>query len=97
MTKIYAVPNPFYGSSGFTGGGAEDDAIVFYGLPKRCTIKIFSYAGQLVDTIEHDEDLYAKAWFQITRNDQDIASGIYVYVVTTPEGDKVTGKLIVVK
>ena len=97
LTKVYAVPNPFHGSSGFTGSGGEEDAIGFYGLPRRCTIKIFSYAGQLVETLEHDADLYSTAWFQISRNDQDIASGIYVYVITTPDGDKATGKLIVVK
>ena len=97
LTKVYAVPNPFHGSSGFTGGGGQDDAIRVYGLPRRCTIKIFSYAGQLVETLEHDADLYSTAWFQISRNDQDIASGIYVYVITTPDGDEATGKLIVVK
>ena len=72
-------------------------AIGFYGLPEKCTIKIYSYAGQLVETIEHDADVFSKAWFQVSRNRQDIASGIYIYVVTTPEGDQTTGKLVIIK
>jgi len=96
LRKVYAVPNPFVGESGFTGMGQEY-AIGFYGLPEKCTIKIYSYAGQLVETIEHDADGFSKAWFQVSRNRQDIASGIYIYVVTTPEGDQTTGKLVIIK
>ena len=61
------------------------------------SIRIFSYAGQLVQKIEHDVAIYSAAWFQVTRNDQDIASGIYFYVVTTPDGQKESGKFIVIK
>jgi hypothetical protein len=96
LDQVYAVPNPFVSKSGFEGIGMED-AVGFYGLPEKCTIKIFSYAGQLVETIHHDADRFSTAWFQITRNRQDIASGVYVYVVETPDGDRTTGKLIVVK
>ncbi len=96
LTKVYAVPNPFIAKSGFEGNGQEN-AIGFYGLPEKCTIRIFSYAGQLVQTIEHDSPTFSTAWFQVTRNDQDIASGIYFYVVSSPTGETATGKLIIVK
>jgi hypothetical protein len=96
LDKVHAVPNPFVKESGLQGQGMRD-AIGFYGLPKECTIRIFSYAGQLVETIQHNADEYSTAWFQVTRNRQDIASGIYVYVVETPAGEKTTGKLIVIK
>jgi hypothetical protein len=96
MEKVYAVPNPFIVKSGFEGHG-QDNAIGFYGLPEKCTIRIYSYAGQLVETIEHDSPVYSTAWFQVTRNNQDIASGIYFYVVTTPSGETATGKLVIVK
>jgi len=96
LTKVYAVPNPFIVNSGFEGYGQEN-AIGFYGLPEKCTIRIFSYAGQLVQTIEHDSPTFSTAWFQVTRNVQDIASGIYFFVVTTPNGETATGKLVIVK
>ncbi|MFC1481668.1 T9SS type A sorting domain-containing protein [Candidatus Neomarinimicrobiota bacterium] len=94
--NVYAVPNPYFGRSGFIGVDVERK-IEFYGLPPRCTIKIYSFAGQLVRTLEHDADTFSEAWDQVSSNNQDIASGLYIYVVTTPEGDKTTGKIIIVK
>ena len=96
LSEVHAVPNPFVVESGFTGSG-EESKIGFYGLPKVCTIRIFSFSGQLIETIEHDADKFQEAWFQVSRNNQDIASGVYFYVVSTPEGDKATGKMIVIK
>lgn len=97
LGKVYAVPNPFVQKSGFQGTGDVKDKIGFYGLPKKCTIRIFSYSGQLVETIEHDTALYSTEWFQTTKNGQEIASGVYFFVVTTPEGEKTTGKFLVIK
>ncbi|MGE5499472.1 MAG: T9SS type A sorting domain-containing protein [Syntrophothermus sp.] len=97
MDKVYVVPNPFVANSGFQGSGNVADKIGFYGLPAKCTIRIFSYSGQLVQVIEHDKALYSDEWFQVTQNGQEIASGIYFFVVTTPDGQKSSGKFIVVK
>ena len=96
LSDVHAVPNPFVSKSGFEGIGMED-VIGFYGLPAECTIKIYSYAGQLVEEIEHNADKFSTAWFQVSRNRQDIASGVYIYVVETPEGENTTGKMIVIK
>ena len=99
LTEVHAVPNPFYLNSGFTSGGAANVAqqIGFYGLPERATIDIYSYSGQLVETIEHDAARYSTPWFQVTRNDQEIASGVYFFVVSTPDGGAYRGKFVVIK
>ncbi len=97
LEKVYVVPNPFVQKSGFTGEGQIDDKIGFYGLPNHCTIRIFSYSGQLVETIEHNVPVYSEEWFQTTKNGQEIASGIYFYVVTTPNGEVFKGKFVVIK
>jgi hypothetical protein len=96
LGQVHVVPNPFVLNSGFTGNNAER-MLGFYGLPEKCTIYIFSTAGQRVMTIEHDEPVYSNNWGQVTINHQDLASGLYYFVVTTPEGDKSTGKFIVIK
>ena len=96
LGKVYVAPNPFYMKSGFSGTG-EEDMIGFYGLPEKCTIKIYSFAGQLVKVIEHDDPTYNTTWMQVTRNQQEIASGVYFYVVTTPDGEKATGKFVIIK
>lgn len=98
LDKVYVVPNPFISKSGFAGGGEVDSQIGFYGLPDECTIRIFSYSGQLIETIEHTVPVYSTAWFQTTKNGQEIASGIYFYVVTVPTtGEVFKGKFVVIK
>jgi hypothetical protein len=98
--KLYVAPNPFIVSSGFGGSttqGDIKDEIGFYGLPKNSTIKIFSYSGQLVATIEHKKSVYSHEFFQISRNNQLMASGVYFYIVEDlDEGTRVTGKFVII-
>jgi len=101
LEKVYVVPNPFIGQSGFSGttaGGVGEARlkIGFYNLPKICTIRIYSYSGQLVQTIEHQSEAYSVEYLQVTRNNQMIASGVYFFVVETPEGKKTNGKFVII-
>jgi len=96
---VYVVPNPLIVTSGFTGaspGGDINDRLGFFGLPKRATIRIFSYSGQLVNTIEHSSDSYSVAWYQVTRNNQMLASGVYFFTVDDDQGKRVQGKFVVI-
>ena len=96
LTKVYVVPNPFVVESGFEGLGA-DRMLGIYGLPEKCTIYFYSFAGQLLWTIQHDAREYSDNWEQITTNNQDLATGVYFFVVTTPSGEKYMGKFMVIK
>jgi len=100
LGNVYVVPNPLIVSSGLTGsdpGGEITDRVQFMGLTKRCTIKIFSYTGQLIMTINHDRDTYGDPWYQLSYNNQIIASGIYYFVVEDLETKaKSKGKFIVI-
>jgi hypothetical protein len=91
MGKVYVVPNPLIVTNGLGGSdpnGEVTDRLQFYGLTKHCTIRIFSYSGQLVQTLRHDVDAINNPWYQISRNNQLLASGIYYFVV---EDDGVAG------
>ena len=96
MEKVYVVPNPFVLNSGFSGTGTEDQ-IGFYGLPETCTIRIYSFAGQLIDVINHDVPTYSESFYQVTLNHQVMAPGIYFFVVSTPGGDETGGKFVIIK
>tara|TARA_B100000941_G_C28507638_1_gene558398 strand:+ start:13 stop:2334 length:2322 start_codon:yes stop_codon:yes gene_type:complete len=98
MEKVHVVPNPYRLSSGFDRP-LYAGKIGFYGLPAECTIRIFSYAGQLVNTIKHNKPVYSTEgeWLQITRNGQDIASGVYFFVVTSSDNKTSKGKFVVLK
>lgn len=98
--KLYVAPNPLILSSNFGGSTKEGDIkdkIGFYGLPKRSTIRVFSYSGQLIGTVEHESNTYSHEWFQISRNSQRIASGVYFYIVEDLDtGVRATGKFVII-
>ena len=99
LERVYVVPNPLIVTSGYSGaspGGDINDRLGFFGLPLRATIRIFSYSGQLINTIEHQADSYSIAWYQVTRNNQRIASGVYFFTVDDPHGKRVSGKFVVI-
>jgi hypothetical protein len=98
--RLYVAPNPLILTSSFGGStkqGDIKDEIGFYGLPQHSTIRIFSYSGQLVGTIEHNSNTYSNEWFQISKNNQRIASGVYFYIVEDhDEGTRATGKFVII-
>lgn len=98
--KLYVAPNPLILTSNFGGSTKEgdiNDKIGFYGLPKNANIKVFSYSGQLIGTIEHHSNTYSREWFQISRNSQRIAAGVYFYTVEDLDnGDMVHGKFVII-
>ncbi len=101
LGKVYVVPNPLIVTNGQTGSdtkGEITDKIGFCGLSKKCTIKIFSFSGQLVQTIQHDEDSFMNvAWYQIARSNQLIASGVYFFTVQDAETGNVSkGKFVII-
>lgn len=99
--KVFVAPNPLILTSSFGGTtssqGDIQDKVNFYGLPKHCRIRVFSYSGQLVGTVDHNSNTYSNEWFQISRNSQRIASGVYFYTVEDlDEGTRVNGKFVVI-
>ena len=61
-------------------------------LPNKCTIRIYTISGKLVDTIEHDSVISdgQESWDLVSKDGMDIAYGIYVYHVDAPGiGEKI--------
>jgi len=74
--------------------------IMFFNLPRECTIKIFTENGDLVKTLEHTPFPIAtgyEKWDMLTESQQAIASGVYIVVFQTPEGGVAYQKLLVVR
>ncbi len=55
----------------------------FIHLPRKCTIRIYTISGRLVQTLEHEStiDDGQEAWNLVSRDGMDIAFGIYAYQV----------------
>jgi len=109
LNEIFVVPNPYRGDIDYTkearweivdrGFWTESDRkIAFVNVPESCTIRIFTIAGDLVDTVFHDDpDSGIASWNLISKNNQAIVSGLYLYVVEDSEGNRKIGKFMVIK
>ena len=108
LGKIRVVPNPYFVTNRVVTLEGTDK-IFFMHLPPHCTIRIYTLAGELVRTIEHEStDLYSPdvrsaqgdkggtATFELlNRYNQALASGVYIYhVEARDESDTVVGNKI---
>ena len=76
--------------------------VMWNNLPRaHNTIHIFTESGDLVKTLHHDgfSQGGSTAWNLVSRNGQEVVSGIYLYVVKSDSGafDDYQGWFVVVK
>jgi len=99
LDDIRVVPNPYKGSADWeewTGSGARLGRIYFMNLPPKCTIRIYTVAGDLVRTLEHNDVQYGAEPWDLTGNaGVQVASGIYIYHVYSPDYGEKVGKFAV--
>ena len=104
LKDIYVVPNPYVATNVFEPRNpvnrAErgDRRLYFANVPEECTIRIYTLAGELVDTIEHRGGIEeGKAFWDLrTKDNMNIAYGLYIFHVEAPEGTFI-GKFAVIK
>jgi hypothetical protein len=72
----------------------------FVNLPRKATVRVYSLAGDLVWSRYFEDPTSARGeppgWNLVSRNNQEIVSGVYVLYVESPEGTEIT-KFIVVR
>lgn len=107
LDDVYVVPNPYRANAAWdlaeTSFEPTGRRLRFFNLPPVATIRIFSVAGDHVATVEHDEarnrseGLETTSWNLISKNEQDTVSEIYIYHITTPDGQEKIGKFVVIR
>ncbi|NTV03438.1 hypothetical protein HGA89_00785 [bacterium] len=99
----YVVPNPYIGSASFEPeryavSGRGERRLEFRGLTSSCTIRIYNVRGELVDTLRNEDSLDGYvAWNLRTKDNLDVAPGLYIYHVRTDDAQEYTGKFAVIK
>lgn len=100
---VHVVPNPYRGRAAWDRapvfGDAPTSHVDFVGLPRAlCTIKVWTIAGDLVAVLSHDARSGSgqAPWNLISRNGQDVASGVYVFTVESSLGSQV-GRFVVIR
>ncbi len=101
--KVWVVPNPFRGSAPWERDPVPGDAFTrhvdFFGMPRAMArIRIYTLAGDFVQQLDHDGTTGngQAPWDLISRNGQDIESGVYLFTVDWPGGHEV-GKFVIIR
>ncbi|HEX2866926.1 MAG TPA: hypothetical protein VHO03_07775 [Ignavibacteriales bacterium] len=102
INDIYVVPNPYvaYGMSenpGRTSSKRGERELQFRNLPPKCTIRIYTLTGELVDTIEKDDMTSTAGWDLLSKEGMRIAYGVYLFHVDIPGVGEKIGKFAVIK
>ncbi len=94
--NIKVFPNPFRRTSGLPLVG-EENTITWTNLPPQATIRIYTAGGEMVKTIEHDNENVGEAvWNQLSDAQQRTAPGIYFWTVSSEVG-RAKGTLLLIK
>lgn len=96
-TQIGVRPNPYKRAAFHDVSGKHQ--MMFYNLPPTCTIKIFDLAGMLVDQIEYQAATETNGtyfWDMFSQNGNEVASGLYIWVVEY-DGGMQKGQLAIIK
>ena len=105
MKRIRVVPNPYIVATShelplppaITSGRGERK-IDFIHLPEGSEIHIFTSRGEHIITMNHDDNIHdgTVSWNLKTKENLDVAPGIYFYVVESSLGVQ-KGKLAIIK
>ncbi|MFQ6093743.1 MAG: hypothetical protein ACE5OR_13900, partial [bacterium] len=97
LDSIKVVPNPYVVSEEWELNENLRE-IHFTHLPPVCDIHIYTLTGEPVRTIHHDNATVGwAAWDLLTELRQEVAYGLYIYVVETPDGRTKIGKFAIIK
>jgi hypothetical protein len=106
--QVAVVPNPYLGSADYTqpvrwedfeatGWVEQSRRVQFINLPAQCTIRVYTLAGEHVTTIEHHDPTRGyEDWNLVSRANQAVASGIYLFSVET-DAERQVGKFVILK
>jgi hypothetical protein len=105
MENIKVVPNPYIMTNAMEPAVAnkflnQRRRILFTHIPAECEIRIFTSSGVLVDKIEvkNEPSNGTVHWDLLSREDLEIAAGMYVYhVKSNITGKEKVGKFAVIK
>ena len=91
LSSVIVYPNPYEFAR------ARDGTLKFINLPTQAIIKIYNIAGELVRTIQKDDAINRATWDGKNEYGEKVATGIYIYVISSPQDSKkIVGKIAVI-
>jgi hypothetical protein len=106
LDQIRVVPNPYMARSDYeqqlplgVSQGRGDRRLRFTNIPRGATIRIYTVRGDLVQTLTQTESAVEGNvfWNLRSRENLDVAYGLYLYHVDAPGVGTKTGKFLIIK
>ncbi|OGS21830.1 MAG: hypothetical protein A2252_00015 [Elusimicrobia bacterium RIFOXYA2_FULL_39_19] len=97
LNEVRVYPNPFKPNDNKPETGDWNTGIYFDGLTNNSTIKVYTMSGELVNTLEETDNDGKYQWDVKNKEKEKLSSGTYIYKITNTTGEKITGKIGVVK
>jgi hypothetical protein len=88
LENIKVYPNPFKKSSGH-------DSIIFENLTLNTKIKVYNITGELV--FEHSTNDVVFYWDTKNNSGKKLASGVYIYLISNDQGERIINKLAIIR
>ncbi len=105
ISRVKVVPNPYIAAAGFElplspgiTSGRGQRRVDFIHVPADAVINIFTSRGDHVVTLRHEGSIEdgTVSWDLKTKENLDVAYGVYFYVLESSTGKK-TGKIAIIK
>ncbi len=100
----YVVPNPYVAAATFEPqrfavSGRGERKIEFRNLPANSVVRIYTVAGELVQTLYHDGNINngVVAWDLRNKDQLEVAPGLYIYHVDGGSVGTYVGKFAIIK
>jgi hypothetical protein len=99
----YVVPNPYVGAASFEPTpfgvqGRGDRRMEFRNIPRNATVRIYTVRGELVRALEQDGSTNGFVpWDMRTKDNLDVAPGLYIFHVDAGSAGTSIGKFAVIK
>lgn len=64
--QVGVYPNPYRVNAAWDGATPFNRRLMFYNLPRRAEVRVYTLAGEIVATLKHDADIYVgdTRWFR---------------------------------
>ncbi len=101
--RPYVVPNPYIAEASFeparfASSGRGDRRIEFRAIPSNAVIRIYTVHGDLVQVLRQDGTIDGMVpWDLRTKDNLDVAPGLYIFHVDAPGLGTNIGKFAVIK
>jgi hypothetical protein len=105
LDEVRVVPNPYVNHEYLARWNLAPneldptgEKLCFQNLPRDSVVRIYSLGGELVETLRPEAESTGgdACWNMISRNSQIVVSGVYLYHVDSPLGEKI-GKFVIIK